>query len=50
MVFILSLGKALDYLAQAAETQVDGLELQHVLLVHNFLFVNFLTACQIAEV
>ena len=50
MVFALSLGEALDHLAETAETQVDRLELQHVLLVHHLLFVDFLTACQIAEV
>lgn len=50
MVFVLPLGQALDHLAETAETQVDGLEFQHVLLVHYFFLVNFLAACQIAEV
>ena len=46
----LALGEALDHLAQATQTQVDGLQLEEVLLPHDLLFVDFLTAGQIAQV
>lgn len=50
VVPVLALCKALDHFSKATQTQVDGLELEHVLLVHDFFFMNFLAACQVAQV
>ena len=50
MCLTLALCESLNNLAQATQTQIDCLELKHVLLAHDFFFVDLLTSCQIAQV
>jgi hypothetical protein len=47
---VLVLCKRLDNLAQARQRQINRLKLKHVLLRHSLVLVDFLTACQIAQV
>ena len=45
-----SLSESLDHFSQVAETEVDRLQLEQVLLAHDLLFVNLLAASQVTQV
>jgi hypothetical protein len=48
MILFLALSQTLYDFAKTTETQVDCLKLEHVSLVHNLFFVDFLWTCQVA--
>jgi len=47
---LLALGEALDDLSEGCEGEIDGLELEEVLLVERLLFAYLLRAREIAKV
>ena len=49
-VLLCALCQALDYFAKTTQTQVDCFQLEHVLLVHDLLFMYLLTASQVTEI
>ena len=50
MGLALALSQGLNNFSETTETQVDGFELEQVLLTHDVLLMDLLTASQVTEI